>query len=306
MHRFPLYVPLLLLFASTATAQVTVDMHALDQLQGGNQGQPPAASKEQKGAAHQPARKEAPAKAAPKTASGTPAATPRGTAAKTETGRQSSATPAKASGSQPGSPPATAAVRPSAPVPQTAPEPAPAPPPAAALPSEPPPNVSLSPLEPGTPPAKPTTPPTGVVAADAGGAATPIDDGLRITFGSGRPELSPASESALKAFVGKAPQGDNTSINVLAFAAGTADDPSTARRLSLSRALAVRAVLMSEGIPSARIYLRALGTGSQVASQGSASQAPGAQGLASQGPADRVDVTLLGGNAPRTTAGAAP
>jgi hypothetical protein len=37
------------------------------------------------------------------------------------------------------------------------------------------------------------------------------------------------------------------------------EDPSTARRLSLGRALAARAVLINEGIPSTRIYPRALG-----------------------------------------------
>ena len=44
-----------------------------------------------------------------------------------------------------------------------------------------------------------------------------------------------------------------------AWSAGTPDDPSTPRRLSLARALAVRAVLISEGVASPRIYVRALG-----------------------------------------------
>ena len=61
-------------------------------------------------------------------------------------------------------------------------------------------------------------------------------------------------------------------IDVVATAAGSADDPSTPRRLSLSRALAVRAVLINEGIPSTRIYPRALGPN------------------IGDGPPDRVDV----------------
>ena len=60
---------------------------------------------------------------------------------------------------------------------------------------------------------------------------------------------------------------------------GTPEDPSTARRLSLSRALAVRSALMADGVASSRIYVRALGaTGGD--------EAP-----------DRVDLAVMGGNA---------
>ena len=73
--------------------------------------------------------------------------------------------------------------------------------------------------------------------------------------------------------------GDNTSFNVVAYAAGTPEDPSTARRLSLSRALAVRSALMADGVGSSRIYVRALGaTGGDAAP-------------------DRVDLAVMGGNA---------
>ena len=51
-----------------------------------------------------------------------------------------------------------------------------------------------------------------------------------------------------------APQTESDSFNVMAYAAGTPEDPSTPRRLSLSRALAVRRVLMADGVASARIY----------------------------------------------------
>ena len=44
------------------------------------------------------------------------------------------------------------------------------------------------------------------------------------------------------------PSGGNTSFNVVAYAAGTPEDPSTARRLSLSRALAVRSALIADGV----------------------------------------------------------
>jgi outer membrane protein OmpA-like peptidoglycan-associated protein len=78
-----------------------------------------------------------------------------------------------------------------------------------------------------------------------------------------------------------APIGEATTFNVLAYAANDPDDPSAARRLSLARAIAVRAVLMSDGVPSSRIYLRALGS------------QPG------EGPPDRVELSVLGSNASR-------
>ena len=116
------------------------------------------------------------------------------------------------------------------------------------------------------------------VSATATGAGAPFAGGLRITFGADAGELSPASETALKAFILAVPKTDALTFNVQAYSAGTANDPSTARRLSLSRGLAVRSVLMSAGVPSSRIYVRALGA------------------AAGTGPADRADVTALGAN----------
>jgi outer membrane protein OmpA-like peptidoglycan-associated protein len=58
----------------------------------------------------------------------------------------------------------------------------------------------------------------------------------------------------------------------MAFAQGTEDTASQARRLSLSRALAVRTYLIDQGIRSTRMDVRALGA------------------TADQGPLDRVDI----------------
>ena len=71
-----------------------------------------------------------------------------------------------------------------------------------------------------------------------------------------------------------------TTFNVLAYAPGKADDPSTARRISLSRAMAVRSALVADGVPSARIFVRALGE------------------QYGDGPPDRVDISVTGANAP--------
>lgn len=147
-----------------------------------------------------------------------------------------------------------------------------------ALPIVTPPAATPSAPEPVTPAVTAAPPPPPVSASSTTRAAeTPA--GMRLTFDPAATDLSTASIDAIKRFVGTAPNADSVSYNVLAYAAGKADDASVARRLALSRALAVRSALVAEGIPSSRIYVRALGT-----------QAGG-------GPADRVDISLLGANA---------
>jgi outer membrane protein OmpA-like peptidoglycan-associated protein len=162
----------------------------------------------------------------------------------------------------------------------TAPAPAPAPtaaarpaaPPAATLPTAAPPPVVLSPGPPPTVATEP--PPKPPIAADAGGDAMPMADGLRITFLPSRFDLSPDTSDALHHFAAVLPRSDSVTLDVRAYAAAVPDDPSAARRLSLSRSLAIRAALMNEGIPSTRIFLRALGAN------------------AGTGPADRCDVLI--------------
>ena len=161
----------------------------------------------------------------------------------------------------------------------------PVPPPGAraplpALPVAPPPDVALAPLAPPVAPANKSATLALPVVANAPGAGHAFPGGTRIVFGNGRGELSPASEQSIRLLVSQAPKNETVSYNVLAYAPGTAEDPSTARRLSLARALAVRSVLMSAGVASTRIYVRALG-----AAAGSATP-------------DRVDVSVLGANAP--------
>ena len=75
----------------------------------------------------------------------------------------------------------------------------------------------------------------------------------------GREELNPSTEAALRRLARQVKGHEQDTISISAFAAGTPEDPSTARRLSLGRALAARAVLIDDGIASNRIYPRALG-----------------------------------------------
>jgi outer membrane protein OmpA-like peptidoglycan-associated protein len=187
---------------------------------------------------------------------------------------------------KPGKPPSQQATATPAPVPPPTTVPAGAPPsaataapPAATLPDAAPANVAIAPIAP-PPAAEAPPPPPPPISDTAKSTAAQTGEGLRVTFGAGESDLSPASADAIHGLVKAAPAGDTTSYNIVAYAAGTPEDPSTARRVSLSRALAVRSALIADGVGSARIYVRALGsTGG--------TDAP-----------DRVEVTVLGGNAP--------
>lgn len=262
MHspRLLLTAALLTILGLPARAQVTLDLKALEQPHGAAPA--PKTVAPSPSAQQQPKPKSAD-KVQPKKLSRKEAAERR----KSEAAEHKKGPPAQAP-AEGAKPPAAATA---------------AKPPPAVLPSGPPPEVRLSPMlpEPAPPPApaKPKSD-TPIIAEDAGGIATPISDGVRVTFDGGRAELSPASEAGIKQFAAAAPKSDAASFNVLGFAAGSPEDPSTPRRLSLSRALAVRSVLMAQGVPSTHIYVRALG--------------PASEGE----PPDRVDVTLSGGNAP--------
>lgn len=94
------------------------------------------------------------------------------------------------------------------------------------------------------------------------------------------------------------PAGDTVTYNVVAYAAGVADDPSAARRTSLARGLSVRAALIAAGVPSTRIYVRALGAAGAGAAGGGAGGGTGG----GDGPPDRVDMTVLGASGATATA----
>ncbi len=96
-----------------------------------------------------------------------------------------------------------------------------------------------------------------------------------IAFGAGQASLASAGEATLKAAAQALTANAALRVELKAYATGDKDNESRARRLSLSRALAVRSFLIKEGVQATRIDVRALG-----------SQVP-------SGPADRVDVTLI-------------
>jgi outer membrane protein OmpA-like peptidoglycan-associated protein len=145
-----------------------------------------------------------------------------------------------------------------------------------ALPETVPQTASITPIAPPPPPAGSPPPPPPPISDTSATNAAPTTAGLRLTFAPDQSDLSPESSASIKQLTTTAPPGDDTTFEVQAFAPGKPDDPSTARRVSLSRAMSVRAALVADGVPSARIFVRALGE-----QYGS-------------GPPDRVDIAVNG------------
>jgi outer membrane protein OmpA-like peptidoglycan-associated protein len=175
-----------------------------------------------------------------------------------------------------GNPPATV-VQPEAPVQPKAPA-------QPALPEAVPNLATIAPITPPPAAAGSPPPPPPPVSDTATTAAAPTIAGLRLTFAPGQSDLSPESAASIKQLAEAATPGEATMFNVSAYAPGKPDDPSTARRMSLSRAMAVRSALVAGGVPSARIFVRALGE------------------QHGDGPPDRVDVNVMGANSPADTA----
>lgn len=127
---------------------------------------------------------------------------------------------------------------------------------------------------PPLPTQQPAPPPASTIVPNPATSPLPLPPPVRLVFEAGKSDLTPADEAAIQDLARAIPTPAADSVNVLAYAAGKPDDPSTARRLSLSRGLAVRTVLLASGIPSEHIYVRALGS------------------TPSDGPADRVELTV--------------
>lgn len=150
---------------------------------------------------------------------------------------------------------------------------------AAAPPPPPSPKTTAAPAAPrisAPPPAKqPATapaaakPPRKMAALPAAG-----DSIMQLQFRAGSSAISTDDEARLSG-LSKRLVDTSARLQLKAFADAANGDSSSTRRLSLSRALAVRAYLIENGMRSTRIDVRALGT----ARDG--------------GPADRVDVILL-------------
>lgn len=185
---------------------------------------------------------------------------------------------------EPATPAPPAAVTPSAPVPAPpavvaavveekvvvaeppAPEPAPTPAPEAA--TETPAATTLTPS------------PIGAVApAPVQTASRPGTDGsepsYRVLFDDKSAKISDSARAPLQELSNKMKESESLRVQLLAYAEGTSETASQARRLSLSRALAVRSFLINQGVRSTRMDVRALGNKDE------------------GGPSDRVDAVLV-------------
>lgn len=108
---------------------------------------------------------------------------------------------------------------------------------------------------------KAVPPPSGQQTAMRVPAAPGIapDMALRIPFPGDRARLPDKATAALKALAQRLAKNNALRLQLKAYASGTKDNASRARRLSLSRALAVRSYLIRQGVRSTRIDVRALG-----------------------------------------------
>jgi outer membrane protein OmpA-like peptidoglycan-associated protein len=122
--------------------------------------------------------------------------------------------------------------------------------------------------------AKATPPP-----ASASGVSVPPEPGLTkrsvILFAAGASDPAQSALGSIKFLAGdlnSSMTGAGSRIQLLAYGGDKGDKSSDARRLSLKRALAIRQVLIDDGVPAERIDVRAMG------------------GADDGGPSDRVDV----------------
>ncbi|HKY94043.1 MAG TPA: OmpA family protein, partial [Kiloniellales bacterium] len=106
-------------------------------------------------------------------------------------------------------------------------------------------------------------------------AALPPPGDMQVLFEPESVELSAAAMDQLATLADMLKADESLRVQLLAYANSPDGSNSAARRLSLSRALAVRAYLIDAGIRTARFIVRAQGADT------------------SGGPPDRVDVVLV-------------
>lgn len=223
------------------------------------------------------AAKEAakPAPAAPKAAAPA-AAAPKLTPPKT-------AAPVERAQPKPASTPAPART-PSRPLPEAiTPPPAPTavltPPPAPARPAQPaaapPPAATAPATAPAASAARPAVPSALTASLPPGGGLPSLERPLRVRFAAQSADLPEQSKTALGQLAQRLKDNETPRIQLIAYAEGTAETASQARRLSLQRALALRTYLIDQGVRGNRMDVRALGNK-----------------IEDDGPADRVDIIV--------------
>lgn len=107
---------------------------------------------------------------------------------------------------------------------------------------------------PPAPVAAPAPPSKTVAPAASSGALE-----NSVSFVSGKADLSEDAKAELSAIADKVKKSPGSSIRVVGYAPGNAEEASVARRLSNTRALQVRAFLLSKGVSPLSINVQALG-----------------------------------------------
>jgi len=105
---------------------------------------------------------------------------------------------------------------------------------------------------PAPPAATPVPPQTASLSAKGGIPA-------QVNFSGSDTDLPDQAKPTLDRVIQSLQADPQLRIELVAYASGSADQASQARRISLSRALAVRAYLIEKGIDSQRFEVRALG-----------------------------------------------
>jgi outer membrane protein OmpA-like peptidoglycan-associated protein len=139
-----------------------------------------------------------------------------------------------------------AAVKPEAPAKTAAPAPPPAPPATRAA---------------KAPDKKPVARQQAKQEASLPPATGPLAPGqvMKVVFNAGATKLPASVRDGLKAVAAKMKRQNKLRMQLMAYAGGDGLSASRARRISLSRALAVRSYLIESGVRSTRIDVRALG-----------------------------------------------
>ena len=104
----------------------------------------------------------------------------------------------------------------------------------------------------------PTPPPLSAIAIPALKSEDTPGEQRSVSFGKDKSDLSPAAKSELAAVAEKVKKSQ-ASVRVVSYASGEAEQASVARRVSLSRALAIRAFLIDKGVNPLSINVQALG-----------------------------------------------
>ncbi|MBB2202650.1 OmpA family protein [Gluconacetobacter tumulisoli] len=133
------------------------------------------------------------------------------------------------------------------------------PPPAPTIPAAPPPPPIIRPPEVNVPLHPSPPPPDTPVVPTAQGTVLDLPGGTRLTFAPGSADMNAAMIDRVKTFAGALLASPDARGEIDAYASGTQDDASTPRRVSLSRGLAIRSILIHAGVASTRIYVRAIG-----------------------------------------------